>query len=36
MFAIFVGLTLVITYWAASRTKTASDFYTAGGGITGF
>ena len=36
MFAIFVGLTLGITYWAASRTKTASDFYTAGGGITGF
>ena len=36
MFAIFVGLTLAITYWAASRTKTASDFYTAGGGITGF
>ncbi|MDB5844390.1 MAG: sodium solute transporter superfamily [Polaromonas sp.] len=36
MFAIFVGMTLGITYWAASRTKTASDFYTAGGGITGF
>ena len=36
MFAIFVGLTLAITYWAASRTKSASDFYTAGGGITGF
>ena len=36
MFAIFVGMTLAITYWAASRTKTASDFYTAGGGITGF
>ena len=31
MFAIFFGLTLGITYWAASRTKTASDFYTAGG-----
>ncbi len=36
MFAIFVGMTLGITYWAASRTKSASDFYTAGGGITGF
>jgi cation/acetate symporter len=36
MFAVFVGMTLGITYWAASRTQTASDFYTAGGGITGF
>ena len=36
MFAIFVAMTLAITYWAASRTKSASDFYTAGGGITGF
>jgi cation/acetate symporter len=36
MFLIFVGATLGITYWAARRTKTAKDFYTAGGGITGF
>ena len=36
MFLIFVGGTLGITYWAAKRTKTAKDFYTAGGGITGF
>jgi cation/acetate symporter len=36
MFTIFVGATLGITYWAARRTKTAKDFYTAGGGITGF
>jgi Na+(H+)/acetate symporter ActP len=36
MFLIFVGATLGITYWAAKRTKTAKDFYTAGGGITGF
>ncbi|MEJ5167625.1 MAG: cation acetate symporter [Arcobacteraceae bacterium] len=36
MFLIFVVATLGITYWAASRTKTAKDFYTAGGGITGF
>ncbi|HBT98284.1 MAG TPA: cation acetate symporter, partial [Sulfurihydrogenibium sp.] len=36
MFIIFVAATLGITYWAAKRTKTAKDFYTAGGGITGF
>jgi len=36
MFAIFVGGTLYITKWAASKTKSAADFYTGGGGITGF
>ena len=36
VFLIFVTGTLGITYWAAKRTKTAKDFYTAGGGITGF
>ena len=36
MFLIFVLATLGITYWAAKRTRTAKDFYTAGGGITGF
>ena len=36
MFFIFVAATLGITYWSARRTKTAKDFYTAGGGITGF
>ena len=36
MFLIFVTATLGITYWAAKRTKSAKDFYTAGGGITGF
>ncbi len=36
MFLLFVFATLSITYWAAKRTKTAKDFYTAGGGITGF
>ncbi|MGE5387163.1 MAG: cation acetate symporter [Betaproteobacteria bacterium] len=36
MFAVFVGGTLWITKWAAARTKSAADFYTAGGGITGF
>ena len=36
IFAAFVALTLGITYWAAKRTKTAKDFYAAGGGVTGF
>nr|WP_226444287.1 cation acetate symporter [Quatrionicoccus australiensis] len=36
MFGAFVGFTLYITKWAAGKTKTAADFYTAGGGITGF
>jgi len=36
LFGGFVLLTLVITAWAARRTRTASDFYAAGGKITGF
>jgi cation/acetate symporter len=36
MFAVFVVFTLYITKWAAAKTKSAADFYTAGGGITGF
>jgi cation/acetate symporter len=36
MFAIFVIVTLGITKWAAARTRSVADFYTAGGGITGF
>ena len=36
MFGGFVLLTLWITKWAAARTRSAADFYTAGGGITGF
>lgn len=36
MFGLFVLGTLWITKWAASRTRSAADFYTAGGGITGF
>jgi len=36
MFAIFVAGTLWITKWAAAKTRSAADFYTAGGGITGF
>ncbi len=36
MFLVFVVATLGITKWAAGKTKTTADFYTAGGGITGF
>jgi cation/acetate symporter len=36
LFLIFVAITLVITYFAAKRTKTTSDFYSAGRTITGF
>ena len=36
MFGGFVVATLFITKWAASKTKSAADFYTGGGGITGF
>ena len=36
MFLVFVGATLGITYWAARKTNTAADFYSAGGGLTGF
>ncbi len=36
MFGAFVVATLFITKWAAGRTKSAADFYTGGGGITGF
>ncbi len=36
MFSLFVIATLFITKWAAAKTKSAADFYTAGGGITGF
>ncbi|KTR47148.1 acetate permease [Pantoea ananatis] len=36
MFVIFVGATLSITYWASKRTRSRSDYYTAGGNITGF
>ncbi|GAB7127520.1 cation acetate symporter [Silvimonas sp. JCM 19000] len=35
IFLIFVAFTLGITYWAARRTRSAKDFYAAGGGITG-
>jgi cation/acetate symporter len=36
MFLAFVLFTLGITKWAAAQTKSAAQFYTAGGGITGF
>jgi cation/acetate symporter len=36
LFVGFVALTLGITKWAAARTRSAADFYTAGGSITGF
>ncbi|EIT71925.1 MULTISPECIES: cation acetate symporter [Hydrocarboniphaga] len=36
MFLLFVLATLGITAWAARRTRSTSDFYTAGGGISGF
>jgi cation/acetate symporter len=36
MFGAFVAGTLYITKWAAAKTKSAADFYTGGGGITGF
>ncbi len=35
MFAIIIGITLGVVIWAARQTKTAADFYAAGGGITG-
>ena len=36
MFMVFVVFTLGITWWAARRTRSTADFYSAGGGITGF
>ncbi|MBS0394547.1 MAG: cation acetate symporter, partial [Proteobacteria bacterium] len=35
VFAAIIALTMYITYRAAKRVKSASDFYTAGGGISG-
>ena len=35
MFLVFVVFTLCITWWAARRTRSTADFYSAGGGITG-
>ncbi|OCQ54318.1 Cation/acetate symporter ActP [Photorhabdus australis subsp. thailandensis] len=36
MFILFVGFTLYITYWASKKTHSRTDYYTAGGRITGF
>lgn len=36
MFTLFITVTLLITWWAAKKTKSKKDFYTAGGRITGF
>jgi cation/acetate symporter len=35
IFALVVGITLGITYWASKRTRSATDFWAAGRGITG-
>ncbi len=35
MFMAIIGITLCVVVWAARQTKSAADFYTAGGGITG-
>ncbi|MFB6348476.1 cation acetate symporter [Moraxella sp. ZJ142] len=36
MFFVFVGFTLGITAWASKKNKSTKDYYTAGGGISGF
>ena len=36
MFLVIVAFTLVVTYWASKKTNSASEFYTAGGGLTGW
>ncbi|MEH7252667.1 sodium/solute symporter [Neobacillus niacini] len=36
LFLIIVILTLIITFFAAKQTKSTGDFYTAGGGLTGW
>jgi cation/acetate symporter len=35
VFAVIIGFTMFVTYVAAKRVKTAADFYTAGGGVSG-
>lgn len=35
MFSLIILITLGVVVWAGKQTKTASDFYTAGGGISG-
>ena len=35
MFAAIIAITMYVTYLAAKRVRSASDFYTAGGGVSG-
>jgi len=35
-FLVIVAITLVITYWAAKRTKTTKEFYAAGRSVSAF
>ncbi len=35
MFCVIIAITMGVVVWAARQTKTAADFYAAGGGITG-
>jgi cation/acetate symporter len=35
VFGAIIGLTMIVTYIAAKRVKSAADFYTAGGGVSG-
>lgn len=35
MFGVIIAITLGVVVWAAKKTTTASDFYAAGGGVTG-
>jgi cation/acetate symporter len=35
IFLIIICVTMAVVVWSAKRTKSAADFYTAGGGITG-
>ncbi|HWI40925.1 MAG TPA: cation acetate symporter [Verrucomicrobiae bacterium] len=35
IFLIIIGATMAVVVWSAKKTKSAADFYTAGGGITG-
>jgi len=36
IFAAVIAVTMVVTYLAAKRVRSASDFYTAGGGVSGW
>ncbi|CAH2030918.1 solute symporter family protein [Trichlorobacter ammonificans] len=35
IFLMIIGATMAVVVWSAKKTKSAADFYTAGGGITG-